>query len=264
MTQAKSLLVGSTTHKLFHDIQTPVVRRRVVRAAERPKAKTAICLSPYKSGTTFFGQIFPDRKVAHEPLHAPTLRMIDDDAYLDERWDYLGLDLECSGFLSLRAGELMARKPDHQFIMLARPPMKWAHSVFDYFSTASFQDLRYNYISAFFFERIGCHDIADYRNFSEAQVTAAYEALLSFWLKTYQSGIDAPNCLVLPLDELEMRADEITQHLGFAPTFQEGTWKRKNRNRTARPQDMEVPSRTASDALYAALKPASMPKLVAV
>jgi hypothetical protein len=252
--RAKELFTGSAAHRLFHDLQVPRVRARVMATPTGSGTRSqAACISPYKSGTTYFGQLFPGQRVGHEPLHAPTLRLIDDDAFLARRWDYLDLDLECSGFLSLRAEAIMAADPDRAFVMLARPPLKWARSVLDYFSTDAFQGLRYNYIGHYFFDRIGVHDIASYRRAPAGAQQAMYEALFAFWTDLYGAGQAAPNCLVVRLDGLRAAGAEIEAHLGLAPVFRADVWQRKGVSRTDPVAVAPSAAQKAAEALYATL-----------
>ncbi|MEM1340740.1 MAG: hypothetical protein AAGF68_00375 [Pseudomonadota bacterium] len=184
-------------------------------------------------------------------MHAITLRRIDDDAFLAARRAYLDLDLECSGFLSLHAKDIMARWPDCRFIMLARQPTKWAQSILKYFSKDDFRRMHYNYVEQYFFERIGAKGISHYQELSEARKQAIFEALIAYWIQVYTAGMAAPNCLVVPLDNLPACASQIADHLGMEPVFHPDTWRRASRGKAIGLDAEMSPLLAAAQDLYA-------------
>src|SRR5690554_1095857 len=78
---------------------------------------TAYCISPYKTGTTYFSALF-ECKSMHEPLMYTTIRNMDDISFLLKRSDFLSIDLECSGFFADKLPLVRKFAPNSKVIFL--------------------------------------------------------------------------------------------------------------------------------------------------
>src|SRR5690554_1063940 len=123
---------------------------RIFKRVER--VNTVYCISPYKTGTTYFSALF-DCKAEHEPLMHATITHMGDMDFLAKRASFLNLDLECSGFFADKLSVLRRLAPNAKLVFLSRHPEAWIGSVVNYFSKLDGQ-VSYNYVARLVFDPI--------------------------------------------------------------------------------------------------------------
>ncbi|WP_133735540.1 hypothetical protein [Halospina denitrificans] len=193
--------------------------------------RTAYCISPYKTGTTFLSGLFNSRcRVEHEPLHYGTLKRLDNVEYLSRRAAYLNLDLECSGFFAGELSRLRQFAPEAPVVYLQRPPEVWVSSVISYFSGLS-SKIRYNYVCRLYFDRYITPPLDRFEQYSEEDKAKVVEALLQYWVRVYQEASMDKRTLVVPLDRITDHLSDMEDFVGLPVDRGAQPWKRTNISR---------------------------------
>ncbi len=131
----KENLVSTPLYRPLLQARSTIQYLMVMLSNKGPDRKTAYCISPFKSGTTYFAGLFSEAsKSEHEPLMHATLSNINNEVFMKKRAGYLNLDLECSGFFAGKLEVLRRISPDAKVIYLTRHPEEWIGSVVNYFS----------------------------------------------------------------------------------------------------------------------------------
>lgn len=227
-------LVKTAYHEAYLNLRAAFERQSIVVAgsAYRDPAcsrRTAYCISPYKTGTTYFAGLFcNEHRVRHEPMHYLTLRNLADTNFLSRRARFLSLELECSGFFAGHLANLRVFAPDAPVVYLKRSPEAWVESVINYFSNLA-QKVSYNYVCRLLFDRV-CHSHAVDRFFvsNECERSLIIRHLVEYWIKVYDEGLQDCNVLMIPLIEVDARVHEIEDFLTMRACIGKRVWKREN------------------------------------
>lgn len=118
--------------------------------------ETVLCISPYKTGTTFLSSSFDPEISQHEPIHYLTYKLLDKDfdKYFKQRYDYLNLKLECSGSWSAYIDELASNKiaKDLQYLCILRSPSSWITSVINYWNKTNMLKFHFDIPHEYFWQ----------------------------------------------------------------------------------------------------------------
>ena len=193
--------------------------------------KTAYCISPYKTGTTYVSELFRKScKVAHEPLSYTTLIHIEDENFLRKRAEFLNLDLECSGFFANRLKVLRKFAPDSPVLFLSRSPESWIGSVVNYFEQLG-ERVSYNYVSRLVFDSICGEKIEDFYVLSSEKQSRVVSNLLKYWIEVYSDAKNDKNVLIVPLESVDGNLEKIEYFFGYKAVSGGDVWKRKNKKK---------------------------------
>lgn len=217
----KSLLRIRSLLQFFRVMFLPVIGHR----------ETAYCVSPYKSGTTYFSGLFSKVcRSEHEPMMHATLLNFNNSRFLKRRARNLKLDLECSGFFAGRLSTLRRFAPHAKVIFLTRHPEEWIGSVVNYFSDLS-DRVTYNYVARLIFDPICIWHVDQFYNLTFSQQRDVVRRLLLFWIDVYTEALQDKQSMVVPLEEVDTRLAEISDFLGLPRGHAAGVWKRENRSK---------------------------------
>lgn len=220
------VLVRSWLHLPILAIRSSLERGAVLRTRTSPAPHTAFCASPYKTGTTYLaGRFAGCNRVAHEPLHYTTLRHLNDTTFFSHRLAHLGLAFECSGFLANQLTTIRASLPTARVIYLVRPFSDWLPSVVTYFSKLR-EQVHHNYVCRLLFDRITVHPLDHFLSLTGDHQRRVVESLLKWWLSAYEEAMADPLCLLMPLDALDERIDEVEDFLHLRADRSVRPWKR--------------------------------------
>lgn len=220
------VLVRSPLHLPLLAMRSSLERAAVFRPRGTPAPHTAFCASPYKTGTTYIaGRFAGCNRVAHEPLHYTTLRHLNDSAFFSRRLAHLGLAFECSGFLANQLATIRASLPTARVIYLVRPFSEWLPSVVTYFSKLC-EQVHHNYVCRLLFDRITVHPLDRFLSLTGDHQQAVVASLLNWWLAAYEEAMADPLCLLMPLDALDERIDEVEDFLHLRADRSVRPWKR--------------------------------------
>jgi hypothetical protein len=208
--KAKQVLVRTPLHRPLLEVQSAWQTARVKRTPIRD-VRTAYCISPHKTGTTFIAHMFDQAVSAHEPLHHPTLKHIQDPDFLRRRKAYLDLRVEASGFFAYVAKDFGELFPEDNMVFMIRDPSEWIGSHLNYAPVVA---RRVNYIFGrnFFWRRITPYDANDFYDLTDQQQHDYVTAMLHFWLKVYGEARDLPNGHIIRLNEADDNI-ELLEHL---------------------------------------------------
>jgi hypothetical protein len=228
----RSILVKSILHHRLLALRSFYERRLVMGHSDGRLIKTAYCVGPYKTGTTFVASVFSaDNRVAHEPMHYTTLKMIDDPAFLRNRAHYLNLDLECSGFWAGRLHELRDIVPDARILCIMRSPASWIESVINYFCRLS-ESIRYNYVARLHFDEITKYPVDSFFNLPNQQQSMVVRQLADYWLRCYDQALTDERALLVRLELLSEQVDQIESFVGLKALHHASAFKRESKNKT--------------------------------
>ena len=224
----KSFLVSTPFYRALLEIRSFFQWIKIRLNPNDGFVSTSYCISPYKSGTTYFAGLFSGVASSnHEPLMHVTIRNIDDLQFLKRRAIYLNLDLECSGFFAGRLSLLRRFAPQARVVFLSRHPEEWIGSVVNYFSKLN-DIVSYNYVARLIFDPICGVPIENFFNLGFSERKVIVSALMEYWLKVYQEAEADDNVMIVPLLELDDRIEEVASFLGLPVPSAEGVWKREN------------------------------------
>lgn len=190
------------------------------------KRGTVYCISPYKSGTTFFSQIFIC-KSRHEPFMHLTINKIDNSKFIKRRHDFLDLDLECSGFFAHNLKSLRSACPNARVIYLVRHPETWIRSVLNYFYNLN-EKVSYNYVARLVFDPICKYPVDEFYQLSVREQSFIVTRLLEYWINVYKEAYQDSKCMVMDLKNVEKNRIKVERFTGLKMGSQEGVWKREN------------------------------------
>jgi len=231
MDKVKSLLINTRIYKGLLTIRS-VVQIFFIKYLFRESASlnsTVYCISPYKTGTTYFSGLFNCRS-SHEPLMHATIRNINDMDFLERRRKFLDLDLECSGFFADKLELVRRFAPDSKIVFLIRNPESWIGSVVNYFEKLD-KKVSYNYVARMIFDPICRYPVEKFYYLNKSEQTFVIESLLTYWIEVYGQAISSENCLVVELDNIDECVEEIECFTGFKATNSQSVWKRENKNK---------------------------------
>ncbi|WP_336175051.1 hypothetical protein [Alloalcanivorax xenomutans] len=195
------------------------------------KVNTAYCISPYKSGTTYFSGLFSEKsKSNHEPFMYTTIRNMDDTSFLVKRARWLDLDLECSGFFAGKLQVLRSFAPESPVIFLSRHPETWIGSVVNYFSQLKGK-VSYNYVARLIFDPLCDYPVDEFYDLEDDKKKKIVENLIEYWISIYLEAELDPLSIIVPLDEVDSRLKDISQFLGLPYAPPSEVWKRENRKK---------------------------------
>jgi len=186
---------------------------------------TVYCIGPYKSGTTYFSQLFHCKSL-HEPMQYTTIKNINNSDFLLKRKNFLDLDLECSGFFADRLALVKMFAPEAKIIYLSRHPEVWIGSVVNYFHKIN-DITSYNYIARLIFDPICGHPVDNFYNLSPLEQREVVVALIEYYIKIYSKAQKDENTLVVPLDKIKEQIIEIELWTGLKSKHND-PWKREN------------------------------------
>lgn len=202
------------------------------RNSIQKECKTAYCISPYKTGTTYMSGLFKDTcKTAHEPLQFTTLLNINNVDFLKNRAKYLNLDIECSGFFANRLSLVREFAPTAPVLFLIRSPEDWIGSVVNYFAKIG-EQVSYNYIDHMFFEPICGASVAKFYSFPLIKQSSMVSRLLQYWINVYSKALNDPRALVIPLENIDEHLMEIEDFFEQkVKTDRSKIWRRENKDK---------------------------------
>lgn len=152
----KHYLMKSPFAENIKDIQAKILYAKIPPLKSGIGRKTAYCISPYKTGTTYLASSFDPEISQHEPLHHVSLKYLDKDfeGFFARRMNHLNLKLECSGFWSAYVKELAENDigKDLEYICILRPPSSWVSSVINHWHKPNKFDFNFEYTLELFWK----------------------------------------------------------------------------------------------------------------
>lgn len=227
--EVKSLLARSPFYVYLLRIRTFFQVFSIKVFSHSTPVSTVYCISPYKSGTTYFSGLF-DCKSQHEPLMHATINHMDDMDFLRKRASRLNLDLECSGFFAGKIHVLREFAPNSKVIYLSRHPELWIGSVVNYFSALD-RKVSYNYVARLIFDPICGYPVESFYSLDNAKQSHLVERLLVYWIAVYSEAIQDSLSLVVPLDRIDEKLPDIEMFSGLKVKSLHGVWKRENKDK---------------------------------
>lgn len=226
MEKIKKVLVKSIFYRLLLVLRSRAYYFYIKNFVNAVRIDTVYCISPYKTGTTYFSGLF-ESCCAHEPLMHATITNMDDLDFLKKRAAFLRLDLECSGFFADKLSLVREFAPGAKVIFLSRHPEDWIGSVVNYFSKID-QQLSYNYVARLIFDPICDHPVEMFYSLDEPKRQHIVEKLLEYWICVYSKAKDDDLALVVPLNEIDAYNGEIECFAGLKIVGGGSAWRREN------------------------------------
>lgn len=225
----KKKLVRTSFYPFLLELRSWFEYRRVIVSRERSFPKTLYCISPYKTGTTYFSGLF-ECKSMHEPLMYTTINYMNDSDFLSKPSGFLSLDLECSGFFADKLPLVRKFAPNSKVIFLSRHPEAWIGSVVNYFAKLD-DKVSYNYVARLIFDPICNYPIENFYSLASGQQSHVAKKLVEYWIKVYSSGAEDDHSLLIPLDQLDERLTEVEEFTGLKAKRSGDIWKRENQDK---------------------------------
>lgn len=168
--------------------------------------KPIITISPYKTGTTYIESCYNDWVASNNALQHLTLKqgVKNFDSFLVQRFNFLRLKLDCTGFWCSYIKELANHKiaKDLTYIFVIRNPSDWITSTVNYYSFEN-KNHYFNFINEYFWkDRIGV-DIINYYNFNREQQHKMIEDLASFYFEIIQNSTLLKNVIYVRLENID-------------------------------------------------------------
>lgn len=222
-----------------------------VRARSRVLRRShVLCVSPYKTGTTFLADCYSSSYARHEPLQYMTLRYIrgcTDDLFT-RRINYLDVPLECSGHMSCVVDQLVDSMPAGiRCVCLGRKPSQWVTSVINYWKVFYDEGFRRaDYLDTLFWQPTIGASLYSFFEGCDRERENLLMRLELFYLQFTKTVLRIPDVLFIHLAELRDRLTEIDDLVG-ARGNADHAWQRENTSR------FFVHRNDACDRQYAAL-----------
>lgn len=203
-------------------------RSRVLRR------RHVLCVSPYKTGTTFLAECYDSSYATHEPLQYMTLRYVHGCSHdlFTQRLNYIGLPLECSGHLSRIVDQFVERAPPGiRCVCVGRTPSEWVTSVVNYwkvFYDEGFQQA--DYLDTLFWQPALGESLYSFFEGGDRAREKLLMRLERFYLWFTQTALRIPDVIFIPLTELRERLAEIDDLVG-ARGNADHAWRRENSSR---------------------------------
>lgn len=229
----KFFLLKTPLAKFFRGIEFAIVSIKL--SHKRPLRlipNTLICISPYKTGTTFLSSTFGSEVSKHEPLHYTTYKILDKDfnKYFPKRLRYLNLKFECSGYWSAYVDDLatneIAKKLN--YLCVLRPPSSWITSVINYWNRPNMSALNFcvSY-DLFWKDKIG----VDLRQFDFENDTEKNEIIINKLIKFYfdftKKTSSLNNITYIRLEEID-KSIPLIEKIINEKADKKDQWKREN------------------------------------
>lgn len=225
-------LLRSSAGRSARDLEA-IVQLKLIQLTSKVLTKNhVLCISPYKTGTTFLAGCYSKTIASHEPLRYATLRYINDcqkDLFY-RRLRFLGLSLECSGHFSAYANEFKRSLPGKvRCICIGRPPSQWITSVINYWKALHEEGFeKADYIDRLFWRPAIGESLYGFFENDELRREKIIAGLERFYLRFVENAIEIPGMVFVPLENLVERLPEIDDMVGVRSKPGKA-WRRSNK-----------------------------------
>ncbi|WP_370391761.1 hypothetical protein [uncultured Winogradskyella sp.] len=212
-----------------------ILRFKITVSRPSSTVRTVLCISPYKTGTTFIAGLFRKEVAKHEPLHYISYKLLDKDfdKYFQKRMAYLNLKLECSGLWSAYVDDLAsnATSKDLDYICVLRSPSSWVTSVINYWNEPFMLDFHFDIQNEFFWKNKVGVNLREF-NFDRESKTneEIIEKLISFYFDFTEKTKNIRNLTYIHLHDIKKKISCIEDLLGEKANVK-NSWKRQNKNK---------------------------------
>jgi len=193
---------------------------------------TVLCISPYKTGTTFLSSSFSPEVSQHEPIHHISYKLLDKDfdKYFKQRFDYLNLKLECSGSWSAYIDELANNEiaKNLQYLCVLRSPSSWITSVINYWNKTNMLKFYYDIpLEHFWQEKVGVN-LRDFDFESDSKTNQdIIDKLISYYFEFTEKTSKLKNITYIPLKEISDSIPMVESLIDEKANLKD-SWKREN------------------------------------
>ena len=229
----KRWLLKSQIGRSARELQALVHLQRIQYSSRVLEQNHILCISPYKTGTTFLASCYSNTIASHEPLRYATLRYVNNckNDLFYRRLRFLGLNLECSGHFSAHAKDLRCDLPPQiKCCCIGRLPSEWVTSVINYWKILHVEGLRYrDYIDSLFWLPIIGESLYEFFCQNDIKKETIVTRLERFYLSYIENAIEIPGMLFIPIEQLVDRLPEIDDLVG-ASSKPVNAWRRTNKD----------------------------------
>lgn len=195
--------------------------------------QTVLCISPYKTGTTFLASSFNEKISKHEPLHYISYKILNKnfDKFFAKRMAFLNLKLESSGFWSAYVDELSNNEISKHmnYLCVIRSPSSWITSVINYWNESYMREFHFDIqLECFWKDKVG----VDLREFNFDEDNETNNRIISKLIKFYFDFTEKTR----KLDNVTyIRLEEISNSISFVELLihenakRKKGWKRQNK-----------------------------------
>lgn len=208
--KTKLLLVRTPLHRPLVELNSARRYQQIKRTPIRD-VRTAYCISPYKTGTSFIASMFDKSVSMHEPFHHTTLKHMHDHDFLRRRKAFLNLRVEASGFFASMAREFGELFPEDNMVFVIRDPSDWIGSNIDYTDVVQTM-IHYQFGRELFWRKISRFVGDDFYSLKDEQQHEFVTDMLNFWLKVYREARSLANGHIIRLEDVRDNIDHL-EHL---------------------------------------------------
>lgn len=203
----KVLTTKTPLIKLVHFVQLNTIRNTLIKQnSEALKIKPVIGISPYKTGTTYLESCYDNSVSSNDALHHYSLKYASEnfDAFFVQRFNFLNLKLDCTGFWCGYIKELSEHRiaKDLNYIYVIRKPSDWVKSTINYFNFKH-KGLYFNFINEYFWKQLIGIDVIKFHKFDSTKQSQIIEQLISFYFKVLKDSTLLKNVHYVRLSNID-------------------------------------------------------------
>lgn len=185
ITKLKIFVTKTPIIKIVHAIQLNKLKKLINKENTSVlRMRPVIGISPYKTGTTYIESCYDDSIASNSAMQHYTLRYghKDFEAFFVQRFNFLKLKLDCTGFWCSYIKELSEHNvaKDLDYVFVIRKPSDWIKSTINYYSYEN-KNIYFNFINEYFWKRRIGVDIINFYKFDASEKEVLIKKLLTFY-----------------------------------------------------------------------------------